>query len=46
MAYLGGNKWIGADPGEMKVTVFPVPCTTSGWFSEPMNIMRWDKIKD
>lgn len=22
MAYLGGHKWIGADPGEMKVTIF------------------------
>jgi len=45
MAYLGDNKWIGADPGEMKVTIFTIPETKNGWFSSPMNIMRWNKIK-
>lgn len=45
MAYLGDNKWIGADPGEMKVTIFAIPETKNGWFSTPMNIMRWNKIK-
>lgn len=45
MAYLGGSKWIGADPGEMKVTIFSVPEPKNGWFSCPMNIVRWNKIK-
>lgn len=41
MIYLGDNRWIGADPGEGRVTVFSVPETSSGWFSTPMNIVRW-----
>ena len=45
MAYLGNNKWVGADPGEMKVTIFTIPEIKNGWFSCPMNIMRWEKIK-
>ena len=45
MAYLGNDKWIGADPGEMKVTIFTIPETKNGWFSSPMNIVRWNKIK-
>jgi len=45
MAYLGGDKWIGSDPGEMKVTVFTVSGTRNGWFSCPMNIVRWNNIK-
>lgn len=44
MAYLGGDKWIGADPGEKKVTIFRVPEAANGWFSCPMNIVRWNKI--
>lgn len=44
MAYLGGNKWIGADPGKMKVSVFTVPNQDNGYFCCPMNIMRWKKI--
>ncbi|MBE2179204.1 MAG: C40 family peptidase [Chthoniobacterales bacterium] len=46
MAYLGSNKWIGADPGEMKVTIFTTPETKNGWFTSPMNIMRWNKMGD
>lgn len=45
MAYLGNNKWIGADPGEMKVTIFTIPEDKNGWFSCPMNIVRWNKIE-
>ena len=45
MAYLGINRWIGADPVEGKVTIFTVPEATNGWFSCPMNIVRWNKIK-
>jgi hypothetical protein len=44
MAYLGHNQWVGADPGEMKVTVFSIPETKNGWFSCPMNIVRWSKL--
>jgi hypothetical protein len=44
MAYLGNNQWIGADPGAMKVTVFTTPNPTSGWFSCPMNIVRWSML--
>ena len=46
MAYLGSNKWIGADPGEMKVTIFTTPESKSGWFTSPMNIMRWKNMGD
>lgn len=44
MAYLGNNQWIGADPGEMKVTIFTTPNPTNGWFSCPMNIVRWNML--
>ena len=45
MAYLGSNRWIGADPSEGKVTIFTIPDAKNGYFSCPMNIMRWDKIR-
>lgn len=45
MAYLGNNKWVGADPDEMKVTIFTIPEDKNGWFFSPMNIVRWNKIK-
>jgi hypothetical protein len=44
MAYLGNNKWIGADPGEKRVAIFTIPETKNVWFFTPMNIMRWNKI--
>lgn len=45
MAYLGSDKWIGADPGEMKVAILTISEHKNGWFSCPMNIVPWNKIK-
>jgi len=44
MAYLGADQWIGADPLEEKVTIFSAPTTTSGWFTCPMNVVRWQRL--
>ena len=41
MAYLGGNRWIEADPSFERVLTITVP-TENGWFREPMKIVRWD----
>ena len=42
MAYLGGNRWIEADPGPMSVIVVSVPEEKNPWFGQPMKVMRWD----
>ncbi len=44
MAYLGNNRWIGADPGEKRVTIFSIPEPRNPYFSSSMNIMRWNKV--
>lgn len=46
MGYLGDQVWIGADPGEMKVTVFPIPEMKNGYFASSMKIMRWKMLDD
>jgi len=46
MAYLGDKRWIGADPGEGRVTVFTIPEEKSGWFHTPMKIVRWKILQD
>ena len=45
MAYLGDKKWIGADPGKMRVTEFSIPESKNAYFFTSMRIMRW-KILD
>ncbi len=42
MAYLGNNVWIGADPGEQRVTQFTVPENKNGYFATPMRIVKMD----
>jgi len=46
MAYLGNKIWIGADPGEMRVTRFVIPEENNSYFSVPMKIMRWKILED
>lgn len=46
MAYLGDKRWIGADPGEGRVTVFTIPVELNGWFNTPMKIVRWKILQD
>lgn len=41
MAFLGGNRWIEADPGVGRVVIVATPCKDNGWFQIPMNIVRW-----
>lgn len=40
LAYLGGNGWTQADPGEAKVIRNVVP-SKNGWFSSSVNLTRW-----
>ena len=44
MAYLGGNRWIEADPSFERVLTITVPAE-NGWFREPMKVMRWDILR-
>ncbi len=46
MGYLGDRVWIGADPGEMKVTIFPIPEMKNGYFASSMKIMRWRMLDE
>lgn len=46
MAYLGDGMWIGADPAEEKVTIFSAAATQSGWFTIPMQIVRWRTLAE
>jgi len=46
MAYLGDRKWIGADPGEKRVTIFKIPEKRNAYFSTPMKIMRWKVLEN
>jgi hypothetical protein len=45
MAYLGGSRWIEADPGVGKVIVVSAPSPDNGWFRTPMKIVRWNVLK-
>lgn len=45
MAYLGDNTWIGADPGEGRVTQFTVPDKKNSYFATPMRIVRWTALE-
>ena len=40
LAYLGGRKWIQADPGIMKVITLAAP-SDNAWFNVAVHIMRW-----
>ncbi len=45
MAYLGGNRWIEADPMEQRVLTVTVPSKDNLWFQQPMKVVRWDTFK-
>jgi len=40
LAYLGGEKWIQADPGAMRVIVVEVP-GDNRWLQVPVHLVRW-----
>jgi cell wall-associated NlpC family hydrolase len=42
MAYLGGNRWIEADPMEQRVIIVSVPSKDNSWFHQPMKVVRWN----
>ncbi len=44
IAYLGGNRWIEADPDQQRVLTVTVP-SENGWFHQPMKIVRWDILR-
>lgn len=45
LAYLGGNTWIEADPGKMKVISVQVP-SDNIWFTVPVQIVRWTQLQE
>lgn len=45
MAYLGGQRWIEADPGIGKVVVVTAPVVDNIWFQGPMKIVRWQVLQ-
>lgn len=46
LAYLGGNTWIEADPGERKVICITPPIKGNVWLESPMKIVRWQMLVD
>lgn len=45
MAYLGGHRWIEADPGEQRVIAVTVPSKDNSWFQQPMKVVRWNILR-
>ncbi len=45
MAYVGGNRWIEADPGQDRVIIVTVPSAENGWFRQPMKVVRWNILQ-
>jgi hypothetical protein len=45
MAYLGGNRWIEADPNVQRVLTVTVPSKDNPWFGQPMKVMRWNILR-
>lgn len=41
LAYVGGGKWIQADPGAGKVVTLDPRTSESGWFDSPVSLHRW-----
>lgn len=46
LAYLGDGNWIQADPSPNKVTISKIPVENSGWFQQPIYIMRWSELEN
>jgi len=41
LAYLGDNTWCQADPGAREVVTLRAPNDGTGWYREPVHILRW-----
>lgn len=46
LAFLGGQKWIQADPGAGKVTIENGRTSPNGWFGVPVTMHRWKVLVD
>lgn len=46
MIFLGGEKWIQADPAAAKVTIDSGRTGQSGWFVVPVTIHRWSEFAE
>jgi len=46
LAYLGGEKWIQADPGLKKVTIQNGKLDDNLWFSATVTMHRWSLLKE
>ncbi len=44
LAYVGTNRWIEADPGDLKVIAVTVPNRDNFWFQVPVYILRWKQL--
>ena len=42
IAYLGGNRWIEADPDWQRVLIISAPSEDNPWLRQPMKIVRWN----
>ena len=45
MSYLGGSRWIDADPELGRVVIVAVPSADNVWFQSPMNVVRWSILQ-
>ncbi len=46
LAYIGGQRWIEADPDEMKAITVSAPAMAFRWFNVPVDIVRWRQLDD
>lgn len=46
LIFLGGGKWIQADPGADKVTIDNGRTGESGWFAAPVTLHRWSVLAE
>lgn len=46
LAYLGNGEWVQASPGAGRVVSSKVPVSNDGWFSQPVNVLRWEVLQD
>ncbi len=45
LAFLGGHRWIEADPEIKRVILVHTPDHKNPWFDEPVRIMRWTELE-
>jgi hypothetical protein len=44
LAYVGANRSIEADPGDLKVIAVTVPNLDNFWFQVPVYVLRWQQL--